>query len=76
MIVANNNCIIHKGGENMEVMEMSDKELITTTIDRYTDLQQIKKANGGHENEMLDYLIKVTTAKLSSLGVNVEDITL
>lgn len=22
---------------------MSDKELITTTIDRYTDLQQIKK---------------------------------
>lgn len=60
----------------MEVMEMTDKELITTTIDRYTDLQQIKKANGNHENEMLDYLIKVTTAKLSSLGVNVEDITL
>lgn len=60
----------------MEVMEMTDKELITTTIDRYTDLQQIKKANGGHENEMLEYLIKVTTAKLSSLGINVEDITL
>lgn len=55
---------------------MTDKELITTTIDRYTDLQQIKKANGGHENEMLEYLIKVTTAKLSSLGINVEDITL
>ena len=60
----------------MEVIEMSDKELITITIDRYTDLQQIKKANDGHENEMLDYLIKVTTAKLASLGVNVEDITL
>ena len=60
----------------MEVLDMTDKELITTTIDRFTDLQQIKKANGGHENEMLDYLIKVTTAKLSSLGVNVEDITL
>ena len=55
---------------------MTDKELITTTIDRYTDLQQIKKANCGHENEMLEYLIKVTTAKLSSLGINVEDITL
>ena len=54
---------------------MSDKELITVTIDRYTDLQQIKRANGGHENEMLDYLIRVTIAKLSSLGVNVEDIT-
>lgn len=70
------NCINEKGGEKMEAMEMSDKELITTTIDRYTDLQQIKKANGGHKNEMLDYFIKVTTAKLSSLGVNVEDITL
>ena len=55
---------------------MSDKELITVTIDRYTDLQQIQRANGGHENEMLDYLIRVTSAKLSSLGVNVEDITL
>ena len=55
---------------------MTDKELITTTIDRQTDLQQIKKANEGHKNEVLEYLIKVTTAKLSSLGVNVEDITL
>ena len=75
-MIANKNCINQKGGDDMEVMEMTDKELITTTIDRYTDLQQIKKANGNHENEMLDYLIKVTTAKLSSLGVNVEDITL
>ena len=75
MIVAAINSINQKGGERM-VQEVSDKELITVTIDRYTDLQQIKKANGGHENEMLDYLIKVTIAKLSSLGVNVEDITL
>ena len=56
--------------------EMSDKELITVTIDRYTDLQRIKKANGNHENPELEYLIRVTTAKLASLGVNVEDITL
>lgn len=55
---------------------MTEKELITTTIDRYTELQQIKKANGGHENEMLDYFIRVTVAKLSSMGVNVEEITL
>ena len=60
----------------MEVMEVTDKELVTVTIDRYTDLQQIKKANGGHKNEMLDYFIKVTIAKLSSMGVNAEDITL
>ena len=55
---------------------MTEKELITVTIDRYTELQQIKQANGEHENKMLDYFIKVTIAKLSSLGVNVEDITL
>lgn len=55
---------------------MTDKELIAVTIDRYTDLQRIKKANGGHENAELDYLIRVTIAKLSSLGVPVEDITL
>lgn len=56
--------------------EMTDKELITITIDRYTDLQRVKKANGDYENAELDYLIKVTIAKLSSMGVNVEDITL
>ena len=61
----------------MEVMEeMTDKELITITIDRYTDLQPIKKENGNQVNKELDYQIKVTTAKLSSLGVNVKDITL
>ncbi len=58
------------------VQNMTEKELISVTIDRYTDLQQIKKANGDYKNEMLDYLIEVTVAKLSSLGVNVEDITL
>ena len=65
-----------KGGGNMEVLEMTDKELITITIDRYTDLQRIKKENGSQENKELDYQIKVITAKLSSLGVNIEDITL
>lgn len=29
--------------------KVSDKELIAVTIDRYTDLQQLKKANSGHE---------------------------
>ena len=58
------------------VQDMSDKELITVTIDRYTDLQRVKKANGDHENAQLDYLIKITISKLSSMGVNVEDITL
>ena len=55
---------------------MTREELISITIDKYTDLQRIKKANGGCENKELEYQIKVTLAKLSSLGVSVEDITL
>ena len=55
---------------------MTDKELVTVTIDKYTDLQRIKKANGDVENKELDYQIKVTIAKLSSMGVSVEDIPL
>lgn len=56
--------------------EMTEKELITVLIDKYTDLQRIKQANGDVQNRELEYQIKVTVAKLSSLGVSVEDITL
>lgn len=55
---------------------MTDKELVTVTIDNYINLQRIKKANGGVKNEELEYQIKGTIAKLSSMGVSVEDITL
>ena len=54
---------------------MTEKELITFTIDTYMNLQRIKKANGDHENKELDYQLKGVVAKLSSMGVNVEDIT-
>lgn len=40
--------------------EMTREELISITIDKYTDF----------------YQIKVVTAKLSSLGISVEDIAL
>ena len=55
---------------------MSKEELITVTIDRYAELQRIKHSNGNQENPELDYSIKLAAAKLSSLGVNIEDITL
>lgn len=55
---------------------MTREELISLTIDKYTDLQRIKKENGNTENKELDYQLKVTIAKLSSLGISVEDITL
>ncbi|MGN0416133.1 MAG: hypothetical protein ACI4FX_11690 [Agathobacter sp.] len=56
--------------------EMTKEELIAITIDNYTNLQKIKKANGETENKELDYQIKCTTAKLSAFGISVEDLTL
>lgn len=56
--------------------EMTEKELIAVLIDKYTDLQRIKKANNDTPNSELDYQIKVNIAKLLSMGVNVEDLTL
>ena len=56
--------------------DMSDQELKALLIDKYTDLQHIKKANGDTINEELEYQIKVATAKLSSFGVNIEDLAL
>lgn len=55
---------------------MTKEELITITIEKYMDLQRIKKANAGVENTELEYQIRGTVAKLSSMGVSVEDITL
>ena len=55
---------------------MTPDEMKTSLIDQFTMLQEIKQANDGHENKALDYKIKVLTAKLSALGINVEDLTL
>jgi len=55
---------------------MAQEEIVNATIDTSMNLQRIKKANGGHDNAELDYQIKDVISKLSSMGVNVEDITL
>ncbi len=55
---------------------MSDKELVTIMIDKYTDLQRIKKCNGDFVNQELEYQIKVLGANLSSMGILIEDISL
>ena len=55
---------------------MTREEIVNATIDTYMNLQRIKKANGGHDNAELDYQIKGVISKLSSMGVNGEDITL
>ena len=59
-----------KGGKTM-----SREELICFLIDEFADYQEIRKANK-EENPVLEYKIKSTAVKLSSLGVNVEDLIL
>lgn len=54
---------------------MTEKELITITIDTYMNLQRIKKENGTQKNIELEYQLKGVVAKLSSMGVNVEELT-
>ncbi len=53
--------------------DMTEKELITVMIDKYTDLQRIKKANGDYENSELDYQLRVIKNKLSALGIPTEE---
>ncbi len=54
---------------------MAPEEMKANLIGQFTMLQEIKKASK-EENAILDYKIKTVAAKLSSLGVNVEDLTL
>lgn len=56
--------------------EMTESELIAVLIDKYTDLQRIKKANGEVSNSELEYQIKITRKKLFLLNVDVDELTL
>ena len=56
--------------------EMTESEMIAVLIDKYTDLQRIKKANGEVNNSELEYQIKITRKKLSLLNVDVDELTL
>ncbi|MBQ9607038.1 MAG: hypothetical protein IJV16_07665 [Lachnospiraceae bacterium] len=55
---------------------MTIEEMKNVFIDQFTMLQEVKAANGEYENKELEYKIKTIAAKLASLGVNVEDLTL
>lgn len=52
---------------------MNEKEMINNLIDKYTDLQRIKKADKG-ENEELNYQITITKAKLEAFGIITSDL--
>lgn len=55
----------------MEYMP-TEKEMINNLIDKFTDLQRIKKSPDLEKE--VDYQIKVTKAKLESFGIITEDL--
>lgn len=50
----------------------TEKEMINNLIDKYADLQRIKKSNDLEKE--LDYQIRVTKAKLESFGIITSDL--
>ena len=62
-----------KGGGKMEDEKMTLDEMKQFIIDYYVNLQRIKKASNGVENSELEYQLKVTENKLSTLGIAVKD---
>ncbi|MGN9126029.1 hypothetical protein ACTM97_06385 [Oliverpabstia intestinalis] len=50
----------------------TEKEMINNLIDKFTDLQRIKKSPDLEKE--VDYQIKVTKAKLESFGIITEDL--
>lgn len=79
MIVSINNCINHKGGENMEVLEeMNNGEIIQKGLEDFKNIQRhmlvAKEENATKTYASLkdDYISLKTL--LNSLGVNMTDI--
>lgn len=52
----------------------TEKEMINSLIDKFTDLQRIKKSPDLEKE--VDYQLKITKAKLESFGIITEDLEL
>lgn len=50
----------------------TEKEMINNLIDKYTDLQRIKKSDNLEKE--VDYQLTVTKAKLESFGIITENL--
>lgn len=50
----------------------TEKEMINNLIDKYTDLQRIKRVENLEKE--VDYQLKVTKAKLESFGIITSDL--
>ena len=79
MIISDNNCINHKGGENMEVLEeMNNGEIIQKGLEDFKNIQDYmilaKKENATETYAKLQVQYISLKALLNSLGVNMSEI--
>lgn len=54
------------------MIDMNEKEMINSLIDKYTDLQRIKKSSDLEKE--VDYQLRITKAKLESFGIITSDL--
>lgn len=77
MIVANNNFINHKGGENMEVLvEMTEKEMMQKNVEEFSRLQDYMIDSDKESNSYKKMKRRYTELKviLTAFGVNLTEI--
>lgn len=55
---------------HMEVLEVNEQEMKRVAIEKYVNIQRIKK----HGQEEIDYQEKIARAELQMLGINTEDL--
>lgn len=78
MILSDNTCINHKGGENMEVKEMSKEEIMQRAMEDFKKIQKYmllaKKEHAVETYTELKDEYLILKALLTSIGVNLTDI--
>ncbi len=76
MIVANDSYINHKGGENMEVMEMTEKEMMQKNVEEFSRLQDYMIDSDKESNSYKKMKRRYTELKviLTAFGVNLTEI--
>lgn len=54
------------------MVDMNEKEMIDKLIDKYTDLQRIRKSDNPEKE--VEYQLRVAKAKLESFGIITSDL--
>ena len=75
-MIANKNCINQKGGDDMEVMEMTEKEMMQKNIEEFVQLQSYMLLADKDSEVYKAMKVRYATLKviLTSSGINLPEI--